>query len=57
MIFKDFSKVEDIGSGLCIMRDVFDIDHKFLIEYIDWLKKEEESTLLILKKMEKICYK
>lgn len=48
MIFKDFFKVDDIGSGLCIMRDVFDIDHKFLIEYIDWLKEEEESTFTYL---------
>jgi len=43
MIIKDF-KAKDIGAGLCIIEDAFDIDQDFLHNYIAWLKQQEEDT-------------
>ena len=43
MIIKDF-KIKDIGAGLCIIEDAFDIDQEFLHNYIAWLKQQEEDT-------------
>jgi len=43
MIIKDF-KAKDIGAGLCIIEDAFDIDQEFLHNYIAWLKQQEEDT-------------
>jgi hypothetical protein len=36
--------LKDLGSGLAIAEDAFDIDQKFLFDYINWLKKQEEDT-------------
>lgn len=43
MIINDF-KAKDIGAGLCIIEEAFKIDQKFLIDYINWLKQQEEDT-------------
>jgi len=43
MIIKDF-KAKDMGAGLCIIEDAFDIDQEFLHNYIAWLKQQEEDT-------------
>lgn len=47
MLKKDF-KIEDKGSGLCVMTNAFDIDQDMLFEYIKWLKQEEEDTFTYL---------
>ena len=44
MIIKDF-KAKDIGAGLCIMEDAFDIDQEFLNNYIAW---KQQLLLLFL---------
>jgi len=43
MIRKDF-KLEDKGSGLCLATNAFDVDQKFLFDYINYLKEAEEET-------------
>lgn len=43
MLIKDF-KVKDMGAGLGIIEDAFDIDQEFLNNYIAWLKQQEEDT-------------
>ncbi len=47
MIINDL-KIKDIGSGLCIIEEAFDIDQKFVIDYINWLKQQEEDTFVYI---------
>jgi hypothetical protein len=37
-------KITDIGSGLCVIEDLFNVDPKFTIEYINFLRKLEQDT-------------
>jgi hypothetical protein len=36
--------IQDKGCGLVLFENTFDINQKFLFEYIEWLKQEEENT-------------
>lgn len=37
-------KITDVGSGLCIAEDVFDIDPKIVLDFIQFLKQVEQGT-------------
>lgn len=37
-------KITDVGSGLCVAENLFDIDPKFTIDYINFLRKLEQDT-------------
>jgi len=37
-------KVTDIGSGLCLMEDLFDFNPQDIIDYIDFLRQMEQRT-------------
>lgn len=43
-MLKDFLYPQDIGAGLVLIEDAFDLDQKFLFDYINWLKEVEEDT-------------
>lgn len=42
----DDLQMQDIGAGLCLVENGFDVDQKALFEYINWLKEVEEDTFV-----------